>query len=141
MTQELKAKREHRSKGPELLAHFGAVLADRLNKEGLAERKASEVALNVMDFMKVEFGGQNIYFPMGFYQSQDEKADEIFKKFMEGASVPELASEYGHSIQWIYRLIANVRAQRKAAREEERRAEQAKAKQRWKREGGIGDDL
>ena len=126
--------RELKSKGPELLAHLGAVLANQLGKEGLPEDRASAISLNVMDVMKVEFGGQNVYFPMGFHVNSEEKAEEIFEKFMAGTSIPDLVREYGHSLQWVYKLISQVRAKRRAEREAEREAAKAKEHERWKRE-------
>ena len=107
-------KRELKSKGPEVLAHFGAVLAARLGKEGLPEHKASEVALNIMDVMKLEFGGQLVYFPMGLCVKVEAKAEEIYEKFKAQTTIPELAQEYGHSIQYVYRLIKGVRDKRRA---------------------------
>jgi Mor family transcriptional regulator len=126
--------REMRSKGPELLAHFGYVLADQLCKEGLPEHRASAVSLNVMDVIKVEFGGQNVYFPMGISGKTEEKSEEVFDKFMAGTTVTDLDHEYGHSMQWIYRLLSIVRARRRAEREAGREAAKAKEYERWKRE-------
>lgn len=123
-----------RKRGPELLAHFGTVLADRLAKEGQPPEKASEIALNIMDYMRVEFGGQNIYFPQGIRKKSDAKAVEIFDKFYAGTSIQELAYEYQHSIQWIYKIVADERARRKAVREAEREAQRAKEQERWERE-------
>ncbi len=128
------AKRDSLTKGPEVLAYMGTILANHLGKEGLPEGKASEVALNVMDIMKDQFGGQNIYFPKGTQVSVEEKAEEIFAKFKAGISIPELAHEYGHSIQWVYKLIADVRAKHKKARNAEFEAQRAKSQERWKRE-------
>lgn len=123
-----------RKRGPEVLAHLGVVLADRLEKEGVSSAKASEIALNIMGDLREEFGGQNIYFPQGRSQKVEEKAAEIFDKFSAGVTIEELAFEYQHSIQWIYRLIADERAMRKVSRDEAREAQRAKEYERWKRE-------
>lgn len=123
-----------RRRGPEVLAHLGAVLADRLEKEGVSSAKASEIALNIMGDLRVEFGGQNIYFPQGKNEKVEAKAAELFDKFSAGTSIEELAFEYQHSIQWIYKLIADERAKRKAERDEAREAQRAKEHERWKRE-------
>ncbi len=117
MAKERKTDPDGRSKGPELLAHFGDVLANRLCKEGLAQRKASEISLDVMDVMKAHFGGQLIYFPQGTHLANEQKAFEVLKKFEDGASVAELASEYQHSIQWVYRIIKAARDKRRAMRQ------------------------
>jgi Mor family transcriptional regulator len=126
--------RETKSKGLELLAYLGYVLANQLRKEGLPEHRASAVSLNVMDVMKVEFGGQNVYFPMGVYVKAEAKSEEVFDKFMAGAAVKDLVHEYGHSEQWIYKLLSIVRARRRAEREAGREAAKTKERERWKRE-------
>ena len=122
------------SKACELLAFMAAVLTDMVKRCGIEERKASEVAVETMLRIRTEFGGQQLYFPMGAMQAHDEKADAIYDKFMKGSSIEELAAEFGHSIQWIYRLIADVRAKKKAEREAEREAASANEHERWKRE-------
>lgn len=116
MTAVTAKKTALRSKGPEVIAHFGAVLADRLEKEGIGSHAASQIALNLMDVMKAEFGGQNIYFPMGFHDRAEDKSDAVYQQFMAGATVAQLAAEFGHSETHVYRLIANARAKRKALR-------------------------
>ena len=113
---------------------MAAVLTDMVKRCGIEERKASEVAVETMLRIRTEFGGQQLYFPMGAMQAHDEKADAIYDKFMKGSSIDELAAEFGHSVQWIYRLIADVRAKKKAEREAEREAARANEHERWKRE-------
>lgn len=110
---------ESRKKGPEVLAYFGVVLSEQLGKEGLPEREASNIALNVMDVMKFEFGGQNVYFPQGVVVNRDAKVDEVYRRFMDGESIQDLAHAFGHSIQTIYKLIAEARAKRRAKRDDE----------------------
>jgi Mor family transcriptional regulator len=122
------------NKACELLAFMADVLTDMVKRCGIEERKASEVAVETMLRMRTEFGGQQLYFPQGVMQRTEEKADEIYDKFMKGSSIDELASEYGHSIHWIYSLIADARYREKAQREAERKAELAKEHERWKRE-------
>jgi Mor family transcriptional regulator len=70
----------------------------------------------VMMVMKKNFGGQNIYFPTGAFGINNEKSISTYKQFQAGKTIPELAFETGHSVQWVYRLIANGRALCKAKR-------------------------
>ena len=121
-------------KSCELLAFMAEVLTDMVKRCGIEGQKASEVAVETMLRLRTEFGGQQLYFPQGAMQRNDEKADAIYDKFMKGSSVEELAAEFGHSIQWIYSLIADARSRKKAQREAEREAELAKEQERWKRE-------
>ncbi|KWC40824.1 hypothetical protein WL51_06970 [Burkholderia ubonensis] len=116
--------RPFKSKGPEVLAHMADILTTQLAKDGIAERRANEIALDVIDVMRFEFGGQNIYFPFG-QQNSDEKAEELYTKFMEGSTVQELTVEYGHSIQWVYKLIALARGNRKRERDQQRAQDRA----------------
>ena len=105
-----------------MLAYFAEVLAHRLKLAGIEPRRASEIALAVMEHMKFEFGGQNIYFPKGVQEKVADKAEQIHDAFMAGTSIEDLAHQFGHSVQWIYRLIADERARRKAEREAQREA-------------------
>ena len=101
---------------PEILSYLGASLAHRLEKEGIDSQKASHIALNMMDVMRKEFGGQLLYFPKGIQLDIDQKAFDILDKFYKGATISELAHEYQHSIQYIYKVIAKARAKFKAER-------------------------
>lgn len=114
--KERKTEPGSRSKGPEVLAHFGAVLATHLCKEGVQEHKASEISLNVMDVMKLHFGGQLIYFPQGVQLANEQRAFEMLEKFEGGASISELAAEYQNSVQWVYKLIKAARDKRREQR-------------------------
>lgn len=81
----------------------------------MAERRASEVALTAMGALHFEFGGQIIYFPSGNTKAPiEERAEAIYRKFMDGSSIIDLAREYGHSVQWVYHLIAMARKAHRA---------------------------
>ena len=123
-----------RNKAGELLEFMAAVLAEMVKCCGIEERKASEVAVETMLRLRKEFGGQNLYFPMGINLDHDKKTREVYDKYMQGIAISELASEYGHSIQWIYKMISEERAVQKAEREAGREAVRAKSFERWKRE-------
>ena len=105
-----------------MLGHFAIVICEELKRYGLPEHDANEAALNLMVAMKKEFGGQLIYFPLRQLAKNDSKAVETHEKFKAGKTIPELVFETGHSTQWVYRLIANGRAIRKAEREAKRQA-------------------
>lgn len=121
MTRERKTPVEGRSKGTELMAHMAEVLAERLRKEGVQERQASEISLSVMGLMRFHFGGQLIYFPMEFRVSSEERAFAMLGRFEDGASINELAHEFEHSVQWVYKQLGSARDKRRA----ERRASEA----------------
>lgn len=123
-----------RSKGPELLAYLGAVTADQLKKEGVESRKAEEISVRIIGHMTKEFGGQSVYFPMNIQKDTEAKTAAIYDKWYAGAAINELANEYGHSIIWIYKLIANERAYRRAKRDEEQNKHRAIEQMRWQLE-------
>lgn len=130
-----------RNKTPELLAHLGAGLSTHLVKFGLQEIQASEAALDFMDWMKRELGGQIIYFPKGFKARVDDRSIEIHDKRSAGASIDELVREYGLTTQGVYKLLSAERLRRRLARDAEAEARRAVDKNRWKREGANGDVL
>lgn len=113
MTQSQKVRRS-RNKGGELLSYLGASLAAGLEREGLIPHRASEIALDVMASLRFEFAGQLIYFPRGIQERAEEKAEAIYQKYQAGTAIDDLAHEYGHSVQWVYRLIASVRKKRQS---------------------------
>ena len=117
-----------------MLAFMSELLVSQLEKEGFEKKRAAEIGIHTMERLMFEFGGQNLYFPLGIHQKTVVKAAEMYDKFEKGTTIEELAHEYGHSIQWVYRLITDERKHRRAQREAEREAERAKAHERWKRE-------
>ncbi len=123
-----------RKKGSELLAHFSAVMTDQLKHEGVEPRKAEEISVRLMEHMRKEFGGQNVYFTKEACKEVEVKAAAIYDKWQAGEPIEELAHEYDHSIQWIYRLIADERARRRAERAAEDATRRATEHERWKRE-------
>lgn len=123
-----------RKRGSELLAHFSAVMTDQLTHEGVEQRKAEEISVRIMEHMRKEFGGQNVYFTKEACKEVEAKAAAIYDKWQAGTPIEELAHEYDHSIQWVYRLIADERARRRAERDAEDANRRAAAHERWKRE-------
>ncbi|KAF7598385.1 MAG: hypothetical protein CGU29_12765 [Candidatus Dactylopiibacterium carminicum] len=123
-----------RKRGSELLAHFSVVMTDQLRHEGIELRKAEEISVRIMKCMRKEFGGQNVYFAKETSQKIEEKAAAIYDKWQAGTAIEELAHEYDHSIQWVYRLIADERARRCAERDAKEANRRAADYSRWKRE-------
>ncbi len=123
-----------RDKTPELLAHLGAGLSIHLVKFGLQETQASEAALDFMDWLKKELGGQLIYFPKGARKDSDNRAAEIYEKHCAGASVNSLVHEYGLSITRVYKLLAQERLRRRLERDAELEVRHQTDIARWKRE-------
>lgn len=128
--------------GTELATSMAAVIGERLRKNGVDGKKSDEIALEVLEEVRRNYSGQSVYFAREDKTKNSERADEIYERFMSNElGVPELAHEYGYSVQWIYQVIRTVRARRRAEREAEAAAKRDADHERWKREGGIGDDL
>jgi Mor family transcriptional regulator len=121
--------------GTEVAASMAATLGQCLRKHGIEGGRSDEIALDVLQEVRLTYGGQNIYFPREQKKDISERDAEIYDRFMSNElSVPEIAQEYGHSLQWAYSIIRKVRAKRKEEREAEREAQHAKEHARWKRE-------
>lgn len=103
------------SAGTEMVAYMAELIKQQLSKDGLPEHRIDKIAIDVMSAVKFAFGGQMLYFPM-IRQTANEKAEEMYVKFMGGATVEMLAAEYGHSIQWTYFLLAKARSNRRLKR-------------------------
>lgn len=115
MTTETKM---NRNKAPEVLAYFATIVAHELEKVGLPEKEKAEVAINVMERMRFEFGGQLIYFPKNLIANTDARNTEIYGHFMRNElTISELSFKYGISAQMVYRAIASVRTRNRAERD------------------------
>lgn len=121
--------------GSEIAASMAAVLGMQLRKHGIAESNADEIAVSVLDEVRIQYGGQNVYFPREQKERISDRDDEIYDRFSRNEiSIPNIAQEYGISLQWAYHIIRAVRAKRKAEREAERAAEKLAEHKRWKAE-------
>ncbi len=128
--------------GTELASSMAAVIGECLRKGGVGGQQSDEIALDVLEEVRRNYGGQHVYFAREDKVKNSERADEIYERFMSNEmSVPDLAQEYGYSLAWIYHIIRTVRAKRRAEREAAYGEVRARDKQRWQREGGNGDDL
>lgn len=102
-------KRELLSKGPELLADLGDHTADILSsKGGLPNNRAQELARDLVDRMRNNWGGQLVYFPKGDSIDIAERDLELWSKF-NGSNHHILAKEYGMSVQAIYKRLCIIR--------------------------------
>lgn len=128
-------KRNATVSGSEVAASLAATLGQCLRKHGIAENDSDVIALDVLQEVRRTYGGQNLYFPREQKEKISERDAEIYERFTNNElSVPEIAQEYGISLQWAYHIIRTVRAKRKEGREAERQAERDKEHARWKRE-------
>lgn len=121
--------------GAEVTAHLSAVLVDKLIKRGLEVRDAEEIGLNVMDEVRRQYGGQNIYFPRDAKLKLSERDMQIFERYdRRELSIPDIVQQYGISIQWAYAIVRTVRDKLKKQRDAEQQDQRNKKMQRWSRE-------
>lgn len=97
------------SKGPELLADLGEHTAAILcEKVGLDGDEATQVARELVDRMRLIWGGQLLYFPKGDSMEIAERDLEMWADFT-GDNQAALAKKYKLSIQQVYKRLRLVR--------------------------------
>ena len=107
--QDTRQKDSFRSKGPELLTDLADQCARILQETaGLEQDKAEQTGREIANRMATHWGGQNIYFPMGLSYKLSQRDRLIFADF-DGTNHGELARKYGVSLQWIYKIVKNMR--------------------------------
>lgn len=121
--------------GSELSASMAAVLGNLLLKHGIDNRKADEIALEAMAEMRREYGGSQLYFNREESLQKAAVHEEMFDRFDSNEmSVADLSLEYGFSLAWTYKIIKNIRRQRKEERAAQTTDAQKRKQERWKRE-------
>ncbi len=108
---------DFRSKGPELLLdlaeHVGVILVEL---ENIDKERAAQLGREVSDRMAAHWGGQNVYFPMGWSHKLSKRDETIYQEF-NGINHSELARKYGVSLQWIYKIVKAVQKEEMAKRQ------------------------
>lgn len=105
-----------RGRGTELLQHLADHVASVLEEAydldaGTAARAGHDVAAR----MAATWGGQNVYIPIGAWDTTERDA-EIWRKF-DGRNAPEIARELGVSLVTVYAAIKRARAHEVATRQ------------------------
>lgn len=110
-------QRDSRSKAPELLTDMQAhVMAALVELAAMHSDAADQVSREVVQRMATHWGGQNIYFPMGLSVRLSERDHQLFSEF-NGANHSDLARKYGVSLQWVYKIVKQVRAEQLRAKQ------------------------
>ncbi|MDR5610759.1 MULTISPECIES: Mor transcription activator family protein [unclassified Arsenophonus] len=98
-----------RSKGPELLVELAEHTAQIVRQIiDVDPAVASQIGDAVASQMMAEWGGQNIYFPMGLMWKINQRDREIFADF-NGHNHRALARKYEVSLQWVYSVVKRVK--------------------------------
>lgn len=112
-----KRGQKFRLKSAELINHMvsvgRALMVERL---GVDEEVATELARDYAHELATHFGGQLFYFPMDLAFTLSKRDREIFERF-NGHNHEALAREYRLSVQHIYKVVEQVRREETARRQ------------------------
>jgi Mor family transcriptional regulator len=103
----------NRRQACELIADLSATLTESLVAKGMANDAAAEIGSDVADKVAEHWGGQNVYFPFDLAARRNA---QIYAKFT-GDNQDKLATEFGTSVQHIYRVIKIQKAIEMASRQ------------------------
>lgn len=112
---EFSSKNRATPAGSEFAASLAVVVADRLRQRGVKDGEADEIAIDVLNEVRFQFGGQTIYFALEDKTMRSALHEEIYDKYKNSPMVvAELAKEYGFTAAWVYQIIRTVRLKRRA---------------------------
>ncbi|MGO1073188.1 Mor transcription activator family protein [Lysobacter sp. CA199] len=99
-------------RGPNALDFFSDVASQArgllLEHDVCNEEAARLIGHELGQRMAEHWGGQSLYVPQGVALRVLPIHAEIYRRFT-GRNAPELAREYGLSIQWVYQVIKRMR--------------------------------
>jgi Mor family transcriptional regulator len=95
------AKEERRA---ELLLSIISNVSQSLVKAGIPEDKAYDIAVQLSDDLRQDFGGELFYMPKGQDYDTLVKHHQIFKEF-NGTNHAELSRKYKVSVTHLYRVL------------------------------------
>ena len=94
---------------PELMADLADNVAKVLLEQlEISQDEAKSIGIEVANTISFNWGGINIYIPMGFYLHLSNRDLKIYREF-DGTNCRELSKKYKLSMQRIYRIIKKVR--------------------------------
>lgn len=96
----------------DLAFHASQVLIESMNLDSAA---AQNVGHAIADRMMRNWGGQSIYFPKGISGRASERDYQIYSE-CDGRNYAELAKKYNLTLQWIYKIVKRVHAEKQQQR-------------------------
>lgn len=85
--------------------HAAAIMAER----GIDRDLAAELGQELAEFLRAEWGGQQVYIPRGTHFELSARDVEIWESW-NGDNVLELCRQYNISKQRLYQIIAAMKA-------------------------------
>lgn len=102
---------------PELLQDLADKLAAMLSGKGMEAKQATELGMEAAEYLRQEWGGQQIYVPKGEKFEYTKQHIEIFEEWKLDAEPVELSRKYNLSVQAVYGIIGRMRARQHAAQQ------------------------
>lgn len=96
----------------DLAFHASQVLIESINLDSVA---AENVGQAIANRMMRNWGGQSIYFPKGISGKVSERDYQIYSE-CDGRNYAELAKKYNLTLQWIYKIVKRVHAEKQQRR-------------------------
>lgn len=90
------------------------LLSINLSLAGFDDEKAELTAGTIVDELRWQFGGMNVYFPKGVCQDATSRHAEMYECYKSGLSVPEIAMKFNFSFTKVYEAIRREREARRA---------------------------
>lgn len=110
MTDQQNKNRQHREDSREgLVLGIMLTIVKVLTDKGVNNAAAALIATDIIKEISENFGGVNFYFPKKYSGRDAERASEIMAEF-DGKNHLALATKYGLSSVWIYKLIKQENA-------------------------------
>lgn len=101
----------------EVLCYLHDLIVDNLQKEKLTVDESRAMAVDIIENIANDFGGNVIYIPRCHYEKIWKKWNEIYDLWRVGESVKDLSRAYQISLVQTYKIIREVKAKRTARRQ------------------------
>ncbi len=95
---------------PELLRDMAGIVERQLLQGGLEAQLAAAIAMNVVEEVREQFGGQMIYMPKGELWQRRRVWQAMWEAFT-GHNHDELGRKFGMNVVGVYRVLAIMRAE------------------------------
>lgn len=107
------AKGKHSERGKALLNDLKSQAKTCLTEATVDDDRADQISNELMYRIAQHWGGQMIYVPMGLPFLASQRDEAIYNKFT-GANHTELATEYGLSVPYVYKIVKRMRLAKRA---------------------------
>lgn len=107
---------DNATKAIRLLNEVAATIEDVLDTFPFLSVQARKLSTEITEYLRKLFMGNNFYITNRATRNFHDRNAQILSDFYRGVSHRELSKKYGHSVQWIYKIIADERKKEKEQR-------------------------